>query len=281
MQQASPQNVIITGVPRSGTTLTCHLLNKVPNVVALHEPMIMHDFETLPDRPSMRDAVDAFYAESRRSLLASRTVTTKQVAGKVPDNPVHGHYAASGKRESRAERDDIVVDKPLTPDFVLCVKHPSGFSALLDLLVDRYPCYAIVRNPLSVLASWNSVSFPVSRGHAPAAERVDRQLQADLAKIEDLHDRQLHLLSWFFGRYRNHLPDNHVIRYEDIVATGGSVLKSITPAASALHEPLQSQNVNKLYDRDLMRALGHKLLQADGAWWHYFGRDTVEKLIPA
>ncbi len=32
-------NIILTGIPRSGTTLICYLLNKIPNTVALHEPM--------------------------------------------------------------------------------------------------------------------------------------------------------------------------------------------------------------------------------------------------
>lgn len=277
MQTDAP-NIIITGVPRSGTTLTCHLLDTLPNVVALHEPMVMRKFAQMSSREALRE-MDQFFAESRHSLLASGTVTTKQVGGKVPDNPVHDHYAASGKRESRATRDTITVNKPLSPDFTLCVKHPSGFSALLDLLVDRHPCYAIVRNPLSVLASWNSVSFPVSRGHAPAAERVDHQLEQDLAEIDDLHDRQLHLLSWFFSRYRDHLPFDHVIRYEDIVASGGAVLRAIIPAASVLCETLQSQNVNKLYDLGLMQTLGTKLLNADGAFWNYFTRDSVRQLI--
>jgi hypothetical protein len=32
-------NVVLTGLPRSGTTLVCRLLNKLPDTVALHEPL--------------------------------------------------------------------------------------------------------------------------------------------------------------------------------------------------------------------------------------------------
>ena len=35
MSASSQRNVLITGIPRSGTTLVCSLLNKVPDVVAL------------------------------------------------------------------------------------------------------------------------------------------------------------------------------------------------------------------------------------------------------
>ena len=32
-------DIILTGIARSGTTLSCSLLNKLPQCVALHEPM--------------------------------------------------------------------------------------------------------------------------------------------------------------------------------------------------------------------------------------------------
>jgi len=34
----NPRNVLITGTPRSGTTLICSLVNKLPDTVAVHEP---------------------------------------------------------------------------------------------------------------------------------------------------------------------------------------------------------------------------------------------------
>jgi hypothetical protein len=40
-------NIVSTGLPRSGTTLTCHLLNKLPNTVALHEPIAPGQFVDL------------------------------------------------------------------------------------------------------------------------------------------------------------------------------------------------------------------------------------------
>jgi len=37
---SNPHNIILKEIPRSGTTLVCHLINKLPNFVALHEPML-------------------------------------------------------------------------------------------------------------------------------------------------------------------------------------------------------------------------------------------------
>jgi hypothetical protein len=43
------QTVLITGTPRSGTTLVCHLLNQLPDTVALNEPMQPRHFNDEPD----------------------------------------------------------------------------------------------------------------------------------------------------------------------------------------------------------------------------------------
>jgi len=48
----------------------------------------------------------------------------------------------------------IEVDKQLSPDFLLVMKHNSAFAGVLDRLVRRLPVYAVVRNPLSILSSW-------------------------------------------------------------------------------------------------------------------------------
>jgi broad-specificity NMP kinase len=61
------RNVLITGTPRSGTTLVCSLLNKLPDIVALHEPMNVFDFVSRSD-DEIAHMIDKFCAESRKSL---------------------------------------------------------------------------------------------------------------------------------------------------------------------------------------------------------------------
>src|SRR5689334_16285425 len=50
---AKDRDVLVTGLPRSGTTLTCHLLQKLPDTVALHEPMDFHKFSPERSRDDM------------------------------------------------------------------------------------------------------------------------------------------------------------------------------------------------------------------------------------
>lgn len=276
---ARGRNVILTGVPRSGTTLTCHLLNQLPDTLALHEPMQVSVFPTLANREAICEAIARFFEQTRQSVHAAGTVTTKLVDGRLPVNPMADEYSAHGLRRARAAQGEFQLEKGLAADFLLIIKHPAAFTALLEDLVGRFPCYAVIRNPLSVLASWNSIDVPVRTGHAPAAEGLDPQLAQALAQIKDTLARQIHLLAWFYEKYHRLLPQNAILRYEDTVASGGKTLQVITPRAKDLNEKLDSKNVNQLYDKALMRRLGEKLLQTDGAMWRFYTRDSVERLL--
>jgi hypothetical protein len=88
--------------------------------------------------------------------------------------------------------------KDLLGEFTLVYTYqPALFSSLLPLLAQRFPRYAIVRNPLSVLASWNSVDYKVREGHSRGAELYDEVLRGELASTDDRVSRQLLLLSWW------------------------------------------------------------------------------------
>jgi hypothetical protein len=272
----SDDNVLITGTPRSGTTLTCHLLNMVPDTVALHEPMRVGQFRG-PEE--VCDAVERFCAEQRDSIVRRKRAISKHADGAVPDNPVGKSLSGAGLRERLVSKGEIVIDKELSPDFTLAVKHCGAFTATLDRLVPRFPVFAIVRNPLSTLASWRTVEFAVQRGHVPNAERLDPTLHAELAALPDDLDRQIHLLHWFHDRIRQNLPEQAIVPYEAIVDTGGAALAAIRPGAANLAEPLQSKNANTLYDRDSMLRIGERLLASDGAYWQSYSRTSVEQLL--
>jgi hypothetical protein len=269
-------NVLITGTPRSGTTMTCHLLNMLPDTVALHEPMQTGQFKG-EDGPVA--AVERFCEEQRLSILERGLAISKQVGGAVPANPVGTSRTNSGLRKRVVSKGQIAIDKELSPDFTLAVKHCGSFTATLDRLVTRFPVYAIVRNPLAMLASWSTVEFAVQQGHVPVAEGLDSDLKSTLASIDDVLDRQIQVLIWFHERIRRYLPEEAIIRYESIVETGGKALAVVRPDAAALAEPLQSQNTSGLYDHERMVQIGERLLKTDGAHWESYSKESVEHLL--
>ncbi|HUK63438.1 MAG TPA: hypothetical protein VLV15_08895, partial [Dongiaceae bacterium] len=172
---ATASNVILTGIPRSGTTLVCHLINTLPNSIALHEPMRVSEL-AFGDHLAAADVVARFFAQTRASLLANGTAPSKHVGGRIPDRHVDEHPSEDGLRRDNSDYGAVSFAKPLSRDFLLVLKHPSAFTALLDTLRGRFPSFAVVRNPLSILGSWNSVQMGFREGRAPIAEELDPAL---------------------------------------------------------------------------------------------------------
>jgi hypothetical protein len=280
MLVSAMRNVLLTGTPRSGTTLLCSLLNKLPDTVALHEPMNVWDFPKCPDASAVADVIETFCAETRTSLHERGEAVSKHVGGMIPDNVAADKVNQRGTRLRHTEHGPVKIDKPLSENFVLAIKHPVAFSALLGTLVERFDCLAIIRNPLSTLASWNSLAWlNVKDGHAPIGEKLDAQLRQDLAAEPDAIERQLHILEWFYKRFREFLPANAIVKYEDLVSSRGRELARFFPQAAELDENLTSKNVNKFYDHALMIELGERLLRRSGIIWDFYGKRDVENLL--
>jgi hypothetical protein len=270
------RNIALTGPGRSGTTLTCHLLNKLPDAVALAEPIAPRKFKhPLSDTEAVCDSIEHFYRKMRRMALGQGIVRSKHVGGVIPDNT---KGVVNGVRQRVAEKGKIPVGKELRPGFYLAIKHPGMFTALLPALVKRMPCYAIVRNPLPTMASL--MTLP-ERSGPPASSKYDPEIAARWEGARDLISRLLAILDYHFERYAEYLPPEHVVRYEDIVSSGGKVLEVIVPSAGRLDEPLESKNLNPLYDRDEMLRLGEKLLASEGAYWRFYPPQSVEGLLVA
>lgn len=273
------QNVILTGPERCGSTLICYLLNKLPETVALHEPMKIRKFYRLESREEICAEILRFFAKSRKTLLASGYAISQHVAGAIPDNSFAAEKTENGLRGCKDEKGYVVVNKKLSGNFWLGIKHLGPFTALLRDLISHLPCYALVRNPLSILASWNSVDLPMREGRHPAAEKLDPELARELARIGDRFDRQIHLLAWYFQKYATLLPESAVLRYENVIASQGRALHALTARAAALREPLMNRNQNELYDQELMAVLGTRLLQCDAAFWAFYKKEEVEALL--
>lgn len=271
-------DIVLTGIPRSGTTLTCSLLNRLPQSVALHEPMEPASLAGLDFPQGYLEGVADFFAGQRERLLAEGTALSKARAGSVPDNPFGSLRDGNGRRQSTVDRQLVRVSKRLAPGFRLVIKHPGFFTATLATLATRFPCYAIVRNPLSTLLSWQSVQAPVHDGRVPAAESFDVELKSELNAEPDRLARQLIILRWCFARYATVLPRERVIRYEDIVASGGRILAMIDPDAARLDEPLESRNMNPLYDAGRIGRLADRLLADESITAGFYSASEVAGL---
>jgi ribosome-associated protein YbcJ (S4-like RNA binding protein) len=272
------------------------LLNLLPDTVALDEPIDMapminqfappHQSSGPPDangasHPSLVcDFLDRFLAETRESITTRKSAVSYQVQGRVLGAKVADDQGPLRPRTDMSTRREIRLEKELSANFLLVAKHPVAFTALLETLVQRFPVFAIVRNPLSLLSSWQTVPFPIREGRlVPVAERFDPRLASTLATIDNRLDRQLHILGWYFEKYRRLLPEDRIIRYEDVVGSGGRALSVIASGASELNERLENRNRAAVYDRRAMRMIAERLLEAEGAYWRFYTRESVSSLL--
>ncbi len=280
MKTVNDSNIILTGIQRSGTTLSCHLLNKLPNVVALHEPMNVGKFCRMTASEEIIGYTQDFFTETRKSLIQEGVAFSKQDNGKVPDNPFADEVdSETGSRRNKVDDIPRLVkfDKAINDEFTLVLKHPAVFTGLLESLVKAFRVYAVVRNPLSVLRSWNSLNIPVSRGRLPMAECVDAHLKIALDGIEDRFDRQIFILSWCFEQYQKYLPGSSIIYYEELISSGGEVLEKMLPLHGVIDNELVSKNDNPVYDQELKEKLRSMLLQTTDDWggWNFYTKDEV------
>lgn len=271
-------DIVLTGIPRSGTTLTCSLLNRLAQCVALHEPMLPHELAALDFPLGYLQGVDRFFASQRASLLVRGTAITKARDGGVPDNPFGSSRDGDGRRQSSTPRQEVRFDKGLRPGFRLVIKHPSCFTATLPTLCARFPCFAVIRNPLGVLLSWQSIRANVQGGRVPAAEAFDGRLRSSLDGEPDRLERQVIILRWFLARYAACLSATQVIRYEDLVSSRGQALAAIDPAARQLNAPLESRNANPLYEPSLVHLLADRLLSDESIFSHFYAASEIRQL---
>ena len=268
----SNNNIILTGIPRSGTTLACYLLSQIPDFVALNEPMRTVAYKSY--RAALK-GVPEFYEMTRQSILNKGVAIARAVNGKMTDN----HFSNEmGVRKKLVKKQEIKIDKILSTDFKLGIKHNALFTILLTDLVKEYPVFAFIRNPLSVLGSWNSLDLPASKGEVRAARWLYPELDTALAHIPDIYDRQLYILNWYYEKYLI-LPSKQVIKYESIISTSGAALNPISSKAVQLNKELSSKNKNKVYDKEVIAKLADKLLNSDHSCWQFYDRKEVEQVL--
>jgi hypothetical protein len=236
-------NIILTGLPRSGTTLLCALLNKLPNAIAMAEPMSPN-----PEcsKEQLLNSIHAFLTESRTKALSEGVFLTKIRSGVSVDNTISMSPSSAMLRVGDSDKAYIDVGKCLSNDFNLFIKHPTLFTLLAEDLSKYYPLFASIRNPLAVLASWQTVAFSIRDGRQHMVETFDKALAARIAKIPDRIDRQVETLSWMFAVYER-LGKDKIIRFEDLSSNTESQLSRIHDQIIPLNHPIPLEKIEDRY----------------------------------
>ncbi|MGY8681735.1 sulfotransferase [Bradyrhizobium sp. UFLA05-153] len=197
----SPAVCFLLGLPRSGTTLLAHLLQRHPDILAPPEPWLMLALEAF-GRVDHRHPAGASLVQTATSQFLGRidrTIVTRAFA-----DAAYGRYlAAAGKR--------TLIDK--TPRYWTVL----GF---LDSLYPEAPRVVLMRNPYAIAASlkttWGVPLLSASYPPAIASCVADIVLgQPTPAIASSLADLVLGLPA--LAAYRSR-PQTQVVHYEVLVA---------------------------------------------------------------
>jgi hypothetical protein len=212
--------ICLTGIPRSGTTLCCKLLNQRDDVIALHEPINPSELPHSMSNQSVATYIGAQINRLEKAIQEGLPFPHGDKGGLQIDNPV-GETSQFGIRRVVAKRGAIQIAPRPAGSYQLLVKQNALFTALLPELKEHYQMMCIVRNPIDVLLSWLTVDLPINRGHIPAGERFDAKLKSSLVGLNRLQ-RQLVIYQWFMTTFLDSgLP---IVRYEDVIQTNGQML---------------------------------------------------------
>ena len=89
------------------------------------------------------------------------------------------------------------------------------------------------------------------------------------------------ILDWYFEHYNKYLPEERVIKYEDIIDTNGHCLSVITKKAKDLKEELTNKNARNMYKRVNIKAHKRRLLSNPDLYcWKFYSHKDVEDLFP-
>jgi hypothetical protein len=265
--------VLITGIPRSGTSLLCRLLHEQSNCVVLNEPAEIFGPLTNCENPWW---LACYYRELRRDILEGAAVHNKVVEGKLVEDT---------RQVDHRERYHPIVSRP---DFLLGTKNTLVYLARMPILrraLPQAPIVACVRHPLDTLASWKDSfphlrdvqlsNFPVSYADNDFLTGVERQRLQRISDTESAAQRRALLWSHLAELIATHRDSIILLRYEDLVREPEIQVRRILSAIPDFKIPALSVPALTLRSRreildteDLQAAADLCAIQAS-----YFGYD--------
>lgn len=214
---SAAMDIIITGLPRSGTSFLCRLLSERQQTVVINEPSQI--FQSLI-RESEPWGIPCLYAELRREILAGRPVLNKHINGCLVDDTAYQQDVALPYVASSPEL-----------GFTLGTKNTLAYLVRLPALLRVMPkakVIALVRHPYDCLISWASTfehlrdadleSQPLGNPDDPALSERNRSTLREIANVGSLALRRA--LWWRFLAIQllEAGPQVRWMRYEDLVA---------------------------------------------------------------
>ena len=218
------KDIIITGIPRSGTSYMCSILNEVKNTVVINEPnevfQLMHNASDV--------SLKKYYEVVRERIKHNLPIKNKIVDGKfIEDTNIIDTFSEY--------MPDVDAD-----DFLLGTKNTLIYLSALEKLKLQFQnatIIACVRHPVDTIASWANVSFPHIRNveydflldysNKDGKKAINRVLQKK--KLS-----QRYAMWWDYLAKIIHKNSSNIVivRYEDMVVDPQATVNKVCESSS-------------------------------------------------
>lgn len=239
------KSILITGIPRSGTSLLTRLLSQQENTLCFSEPVWLREIRyENQSRQQFAESLFNKINDIRNEIKKGNPVeiTVNKNTGKIPDN----YFQRSNKKVINIKQTKKIHTE-YNKDLVLVVKSNTLFTTCLKDLVntEAWNVFSLVRNPLFVLRSWRSLDIPISKGLIKIGELYSKDLRK-IVREENLLVRQVKILNWFYKQYGLY-NNNNCIKYESVIDFPNKTLEKILLRKYVNADKLTSQNIDSRY----------------------------------
>ncbi len=216
---------ILTGPPRSGTSLLTALLTRKDNVLVANEPVVVGD--PLLARGDPARLLRGYMNSLARQAVRRGTMSTK-VDRKDPSRPT----------TDTAHRGAIRRDVPVTIDRnrPLCVgvKHPISFMEFLPELVEGWPQLKVIvlaRDPMDTIRSWRETTYGWQPGLDDPTQGLWRRMYAEIPADASPLARRAHLWNLLVERGEKYAATHPgqvmLLRYESLLADPAATMRRL------------------------------------------------------
>jgi hypothetical protein len=239
VEQIRSRDMVITGIPRSGTSYLCSLLHRFEDCVVLNEPgEVLLILRSNPTAEGIRQ----WYDSTRIKILEHRPILNKVKDGRLVQDTIECHEAS------------LYSPRPATRDFALGTKNTLAYLARLPALkaaMHSATFVAAVRSPFETIASWKrsfphlrdstGVGYPVGSLHDEALDHDQRRDLERIAHIADAATRRAEFWNYLAGLILAHAEQTVLLRYSDLVLAPAEALEPIVQriGLGALREPFR------------------------------------------
>jgi hypothetical protein len=184
------RHYVLTGIPRSGTSLVCKLMNMYDNSICLNE--VWYDTNKL---------IGWFFNIRLEALIK----------GAVPNRfDCRGELTTDTRRDGQEIKVQLI-DKPIDDNVLIGLKINAPFLIDLDKLIwNRIPVIAMVRDPVFTIASWADNNM--NETHPETDPRYKRYPFKGKTTVE----KQAEIWEWYAKRIDKFRELILVITYESL-----------------------------------------------------------------